>query len=127
MKTLALIAALSLCWYADAEEIQWRTWSECKTLARADSKAIVVLFSADWCHLCHQQKATLESLYRSGKLRSCHFALVDADKSRELFDSLREPTTRALPQLLISDLIRHRVVVGAMDEDRTYRWLTGRP
>ena len=130
MKTIAFaLLMLAFCRVTHAADgLVYLSWGEAKKLSRADGKPIVRLMGwSEGCPPCkYMREEVLPSLYRKGHLDNVHVAWLDAILAPELFHSLRDPSNRGVPQLLITDLQKQRVHVGRMDEATALRWLRGK-
>jgi thiol:disulfide interchange protein len=69
--------------------------------AQEESKPLVVLVGADWCHACRIMKAdTIDPMKKEGLLEDVVFTHVDRDADPELAEKLMGSAT-TLPQLVV--------------------------
>jgi thioredoxin-like negative regulator of GroEL len=61
---------------------------------------LLVFVTANWCHACHQMKATtIQGMISQKKFDGYHFAIVDVDRQKKLGNRLIK--TQAVPQLIL--------------------------
>ena len=127
MKSILIaLLLLAFCRVSHPAELAWSSWTEAKMASRVDGKPIVVLLASDSCPPCRRMKTeVMPAVYRRGALNTVHVAIVDVDRDRQLFDKLRLPSSASIPQLVITDLHRSRVLVGFREVEPVIRWLQG--
>lgn len=118
--TLAAIVPLSLI-SADAE-----TYAQAYKEMSKTGKPIVVMVGTDWCGPCRKMKqVVLPEVRKRGLLRQVAFALVNADRDRQLAAKLigKGP----IPQLIMfrktPDGWRRRKLVGGQEVEKVEKFL----
>lgn len=76
------------------------TYEEAYRQSQANGQPLVVLVGTDWCPACQtMKKGVLARMLLSGKLSRVNFAVVNADREKELAGKLMRGNS--IPQLIV--------------------------